>query len=711
MHSSIRPSLASTRPVATRLALALTLAFASCAPAPAPFHVDLAALYRPGDLRALAEQLEREVTPARPLLLEERDGGLWLRHTFADGDWQLASDTERWHALLPVGGAWDAARLESLELSAGERSFALVATKELAPGQAAFDGREFQLRLEAGTRPSGLALAVELDQGRAQDGRWRFARGDLAADGIPVLAGVPARLTVALPRASALVFHSVAPAVVRRDQTLAPTTFRVRLDGVTVFEERQESTRTARAVARRVKLDAHGGHELTFEIDGPGPALFAGPALVPDELGAPGARPWPESRPDLVLVLCDTFRADNLAAWGGPPDLAPALNAFVERALHFRDARATAAWTLPSIGTLMSGVFPGMHGGTDIDRPVSLAVETLAEVLARSGYRTAAVTDAGFFSRTFRQDQGFQWFEEFAAGSWSLTRTLERARAVQAADDGRPLFLVVHTYRVHGPMRLGPEEDPRPWSQFLASQRARVEERKAQGEHVREIALDLVDEGRRYYLDSVRDLDRKVGAWLAQLEDAGFYEHGVVLLTADHGNAYGEHEDIGHGGKLWDIKLAVPLALRGVGLAARAEHGVVSLIDVAPTLAELARATPSPSWLGRSLLAGVPRRPAFAFSLDKNPELALFADGRKVLAPDLAALAAGQPTHAFDLGADPGELTNLAETAGWPRELAQGLAGALEPLLVPIAGEDALELSPEFKRQLQAIGYGSGAGR
>jgi arylsulfatase len=518
-------------------------------------------------------------------------------------------------------------------------------------------------------------------------------------------------LTVTLPRGSALVFESVAPEPLRKDETLAPTTFRVRLDGATVFEQRQESARGARAVARRVELDARGGHELAFEIDGPGPALFARPALVPRELGASGARPWPEARPDLVLLLCDTFRADNLAAYGGSPELAPALNAFVERALTFRDARATAAWTLPAIGSLMSGVFPGMHGGTDLDRPVSEAVETLAEVLGRAGYRTAAVTDSGFFSRTFQQDQGFQWFEEVAAGDWNLAHTLARARAVLAADDGRPLFLVVHTYRVHGPMRLGPEEDPRPWSQFLASQKERVDERKAQGEHVREIALDLVDEGRRYYLDSVRDLDRKVGAWLAELESAGLYEHGVVLLTADHGNAYGEHDDVGHGGKLWDVKLAVPLALRGAGLVAREERGVVSSIDIAPTLAELARVAPSPSWLGRSLLNGAPKRPVFAFKLDKHHELALFADGRKVLAPDVAALAAGKPAQAFDLGADPGELANLAGTADWPRELALGLAGALEPLLVPIAGGDALELSPELKRQLQAIGYGSGAGR
>src|SRR6185503_19320650 len=113
--------------------------------------------------------------------------------------------------------------------------------------------------------------------------------------------------------------------------------------------------------------------------------------------GKPGARPWSEPRPDLVLVLCDTFRADNLAEYGGDPELAPNLNRFTARALRFLDARSTAAWTLPSIGSILSGVFPGQHGGTDLDRGVVNEVETLAEVLSASGYRTAAITDSGLF--------------------------------------------------------------------------------------------------------------------------------------------------------------------------------------------------------------------------------------------------------------------------------------------------------------------------
>ena len=85
----------------------------------------------------------------------------------------------------------------------------------------------------------------------------------------------------------------------------------------------------------------------------------------------------------------------------------------------------------------------------------------MAEVLGRAGYRTAAVTDAGFFSRLFGQDQGFEWFEEVPQRAWNLEDTLARVRARMRAEDGRPLFLAVHTYRVVVPGRAADPGAPR----------------------------------------------------------------------------------------------------------------------------------------------------------------------------------------------------------------------------------------------------------
>jgi arylsulfatase A-like enzyme len=345
----------------------------------------------------------------------------------------------------------------------------------------------------------------------------------------------------------------------------------------------------------------------------------------------------------------------------------------------------------------------------DLHLGVAEAVETVAEVLRRAGYRTAAITDSGLFSRHYGQDQGFEWFEETTADRWSLAHTLARARARLAADDGRPSFLVVHTYRVHGPMRTGPEEDPRPAKELLRALRARLDQRRAAGERAQplQVALEFREQGVALYRDAVADLDRKLGAWLEELEAAGFLEHGVIVLTSDHGEALGEHGEIGHGGDLYDVRLRVPLALAGRGIVPGAVAGSVSLIDVAPTLAELAGVPPDPSWVGRSLLGREPSGPLFAFDLkDEHHQVALVDGERKLLAPDLAALRAGRPSHAFDLGADPGEEANLATAAAWPESLARSFAEALAPFLEVMASGSALELPPEVRAQLEAIGYG-----
>lgn len=485
----------------------------------------------------------------------------------------------------------------------------------------------------------------------------------------------------------------------------------MRLDGREILVHEQPYQRPLRADEHLLELGVSGAHTLTFEVEGESPALIATPRLVPgaSAIGRPGQRPWKDPRPDVVLVLCDTFRADNLAAWGGKPELAPRLNAFVERSLRFLDARSAAAWTLPSIATILTGVFPGQHGATDLDRGVAPAVETLAEVLGRAGYRTAALTDSGLFSRHYGQDQGFQWFQETNVTEWNLADTLARARQRLAADDGRPLFLVVHTYRVHGPMRLGPHEDLEPYNELRARIRARMLEVEASDGEVKkmQVALEFAPEGLRMYENAVQDLDAKIGAWIEELERDAFFARGQLVLTADHGNSHGEHGQVGHGSDLYDVKLRVPLALAGRGIAARALAGPVSLVNLAPTVAALAGVAPDPSWVGRSLLEGVPSGPLYAFDLKaRDAQVALYAEGHKLMAPDVEALAAGRPSHAFDLGADPGENQNLAERASWPAELGRALAATLEPLLVPAAAGQTLELSPEVLEQLRSIGYG-----
>jgi len=699
------------------LAAALAAGCGADAPAPAagtPAWIDLAQGYRPPPLAELAGGLEARVTPPRGgrIVPGTRAEELWFELPLAPEGWTRQEDEPwTWRRPLPTGGAMLAAEASSIAVLQDGEPLKQGRPRQARAGRFWNDGVGLFVTTEEDAEPSAaLTLRARLDAGREVDGRWRVAQWDVACDGMLVFPGVPTELALTVPADSALRFASVAPDPGGRGDELAATTFRVSLDGAPLLEHAQRHAVPSRADFHALELPA-GPHRLRFEVEGPAPALIAEPRLGPRAIGRPGARPWHDPRPDLVLVLCDTFRADNLAAYGGDPALAPHLNRFVEGSLRFLDARSAAAWTLPSIASILSGVFPGQHGGTDMDRGVTQRVETVAEVLGRAGYRTIAQTDSGLFSRHYGQDQGFQWFEETMVQEWNLNATLARARAHLDDDDGRPVFLVVHTYRVHGPMRVGPDEDRGPLLALRAELHERTLERQARGDDVgkAEVAMEFLQQGLGFYANAVQDLDAKVGPWIEALEAEGFLEHGNVILTADHGNSHGEHEQIGHGGDLYDVKLRVPLAIAGRGIEPRAVRGGASLIHLAPTLAELAGARPSPTWVGRSLLGRDPSGPLFAFDLRKrNQQLALYADGHKLVSSGLEGLREGKALFAFDLAQDPGEDHNLAGSAPWPSELGRGMADALVPFLAPMAEGETLELSPEMQEQLRAIGYGGG---
>jgi arylsulfatase A-like enzyme len=536
------------------------------------------------------------------------------------------------------------------------------------------------------------------------DGVWQVRIEGEFGSGIAVWSGLVEERVCELPAASRLSFEA---RFVSRWQ--GPVTLRVRLDGEAVFtcvEEAGVLAAPGRACSVVLPAAARAAARFAFEAEGPpGQALFLRPVIGPAEVGSYGARPWKDARPDVVLFLADTFRADNLAYLGGASELAPELNAFAAGALRFRNARANASWTLPSVATLLTGLAPGQHTANDKDRSLPDELPTVVEALARSGYRTCAVTDAAFFAPVFGLEQGFESFATQEPSRWNLDWTVQRALAFLEADDGRPLFLLVHTYRTHLPFRTGPEEDLEPWRELLASGCVLLKSRgkippaewRARLESCKERYVEL-------YRAGVRDLDQGFGACLAALERRGLGA-GFVLFTSDHGEALGENEDIFHDGKLWDTKLRVPLVVRGPGLAPRDVEHAVTLLDLAPTLADIAGLARDPRWPGTSLLAPAGERPAFAFLDKRVPEVTIVEGARKLFATGPEALASGAFSAAFDLARDPREEHPVTDEP-WPAELARRHAARVQALSEPASAAATVPLSSAQQHELGALGYG-----
>ena len=315
--------------------------------------------------------------------------------------------------------------------------------------------------------------------------------------------------------------------------------------------------------------------------------------------------PKGERPPHLVLISLDTLNRSALRAYDEDAQALPAIDAFCAESLRFDRAYSAASWTLPSHGSLFTGLYPDRHGATD--RRVTLAsdVLTLAEGLARRGYETAGINGGGYLSEEYGMGRGFEHYSSFQREKKGPSETgaglVARVRGFlrERGESARPLFLFLHSYAVHNYYDVRPElVRELPDASFL-SRKAYIDCALGRG------ACDPRAWGQmeRLYDAELVDFDRAFGELRAMLEEAGIWDDAVVVFTTDHGEGFEpERQRKHHGGRLHADQLHIPLLVRlpPGGSAPGVVDAPVSLVDVLPTFLDLAGA-PVPSGLdGRS---------------------------------------------------------------------------------------------------------------
>jgi arylsulfatase A-like enzyme len=160
------------------------------------------------------------------------------------------------------------------------------------------------------------------------------------------------------------------------------------------------------------------------------------------------SRPGETQRPDVMLLLVDTLRADHLGLHGYPRPTSPALDRFAEDALVFDSVVSPAPWTLPAVGSLLTSTYPSVHGlrtrsGPKLSTRMREGLSTLAETFREAGYRTAAVVTNPWVNTA---GHGLQRGFDFYVGDVDKTadEIHELARTILEEDDPRPLFLYLH---------------------------------------------------------------------------------------------------------------------------------------------------------------------------------------------------------------------------------------------------------------------------
>ena len=472
-------------------------------------------------------------------------------------------------------------------------------------------------------------------------------------------------------------------------------------------------------------------------------------AAAPAAACAPAGPP-----PSIVVVIIDTLRADHIGSYGyGENPTTPNLDARATSAALFERAFSTAPWTLPAIGSILTGQLPARHaaGGRFVSAADSHAagdpgsapatelvdhgrriffrlddsIPTLAQRLTDAGYATAAIVNNSFLAPEFGLERGFATYDYDA-------RRPER-RAADASDRAlawlaerpegdEPLFLLLHYFDPHmkygaPPPFLGRFAGRHAGDQFalplddFRPLRASIRER-AEGWQ-RDAALQEA-----LYDEEIAYVDHQLERVLDVLEARGFFEHGYLVVTSDHGEEFQDHGGMEHGHTLYNELIRVPFLVWGPGVVPGRYPLPVSLVDVMPTLLEAARLPAEPGIEGVSLWQVLEEGPATArasalpFDRPLFAERPLYGDAKKAVIRwpwKLLADLGDQAEVAFDLETDPDEND--------PRELidldAQGQDRLLSMLAVlqemmtrtnPDAGEGAV-LSEATIRRLRELGY------
>lgn len=363
---------------------------------------------------------------------------------------------------------------------------------------------------------------------------------------------------------------------------------------------------------------------------------------------------WVTPRPlaGVLIVTLDTTRADRLPAYGFTGVATPALDRLSREGTVFEQAVSVAPLTLPSHCSLFTGLFPMHHLVRDnADPPLDRAWTTLAEVLRTNGYQTAAFVG----SAVLHADRGLaRGFDVYMDGQRAAAEISLRRSAAAVVDEAvswvkqrkTHRFLAwVHLYDAHAPYAL-----PQPYRTLFADDP---------------------------YLGAIAFMDAQIGRVLDVLDRAGLANRTLIVVAGDHGESLGEHGEESHGILLYESTLHVPLIVRMPGLVPRRVSSVVRLVDVMPTVLDLAgvRAPDTDGSSLVSLLTGHRRDLGLeAYSESWYPRRFGWSPLRSLRA-DRFKLIDGPRPELYDLASDALEAHDIvAERPGLAEEMIRRLS-------------------------------------
>jgi len=389
----------------------------------------------------------------------------------------------------------------------------------------------------------------------------------------------------------------------------------------------------------------------------------------------------------IVLISLDTCRADYLSCYDYAKSTTPNIDALAQQGYLFSHAMAPIPLTLPAHASMLTGTIPPHHGKHENgDVHFDPSHVTLAALLKTQGYRTGAFVGATILNGRFGLNRGFDTYHDRFAQKGQSERRAEEVNRVAFAwlekQKDNSVFLFLHYYDPHDAYDP-PEPFATKWKDSL-------------------------------YAGEIAYTDHCIGQVIAKLKSLDMYESSLIIVTGDHGEMLGDHDEETHMYFIYQSALKVPLIykLPGSNTAHKIED-IAGIIDIVPTVCDLVEIAPPAGIQGKNLAQYFSNKPP------QSEDRHLYCESlypTKYEANSLLGLVSKQwkyiqttRSELYDLQKDPGEQTNVIEVQPHrARILKDRLAQILKQTVREEKGQKDTPLDAEFLKHLRSLGYISG---
>jgi len=292
--------------------------------------------------------------------------------------------------------------------------------------------------------------------------------------------------------------------------------------------------------------------------------------------------------PHVFIYLIDTLRADHLSCYGYKRKTTPFIDEFAKDSIIFKKCFATASWTKPAVASVLTGLYPNIHGAEEREDSLPSEVDTIAEILKSNKYYTIFLTTNGNVTDDFNFIQGIDTYK-FRNDNKNSSKVInaEFFKIINEYPEiiNKPIFAYLHTIDPHAPYLV-----QEPFAEFTWEDKSR-----AKMAFKNSILFKKEHEGLNKedinYIQSLYDCeilqnDHYFGEFIQFLKDKGLYENSMIILVADHGEQFDEHGFLFHGSTIYNEEIHVPLLIKfpHSKFSGIESNAIVTQVDIVPTI-------------------------------------------------------------------------------------------------------------------------------